>query len=167
MTDMAEPRNEKETPLTVRETELAVAMVQSLEGGEIKIDMAKFVALTGFANQNSARTSIANLRKNLSSATAEAYYVPHSKAGANLRPKKPRAPKAKGATQKGGKAAAKASQADTGAAMLPIGDGNDDEKEETNQPDKKRAATDELEKSNAKHMKKQPEVKDEEKDEEA
>ncbi|KAL8714528.1 MAG: hypothetical protein Q9220_001476 [cf. Caloplaca sp. 1 TL-2023] len=165
MADVAEQVNDKEIQLTVRETELAVAMIQSLEGCEIKLDWNKFVKLTGFANEKSARASVQALKRNLSSIYNEAYYVPHSKAGAKAPPKKPRVRAKAAATVNGGRAAAKA--AEGASSKLANGDGGGDEEEEMKGLDKKRAASSELEGSKTKRAKKQPEVKDEEDEDEA
>ncbi|KAL8806464.1 MAG: hypothetical protein Q9200_005035 [Gallowayella weberi] len=61
--------------LTKREVELAVAALQSLDGGSIKLDMDKFVALTNYANVHSASVHFSSLKKKLSNATKENYFV--------------------------------------------------------------------------------------------
>ncbi|KAL8987796.1 MAG: hypothetical protein Q9177_003041 [Variospora cf. flavescens] len=95
MSDTAKPEAVK-TPLTPRETELAVIALQCLQGSEIKVDYDKLASMASYKNKNTAMTVVSALLKHkLSNATVDNFAVAHSAGSspAASGPKKQRTPK--------------------------------------------------------------------------
>ncbi|KAL8917467.1 MAG: hypothetical protein Q9172_005847 [Xanthocarpia lactea] len=88
MTDQSQATT---TLLSNREVAHIVAAFQSLKDGEINLDWDKFVALSEYSTVNSARSHFSGLKKKLSLATTDNYYVASTTNGTpNSTPRKPR-----------------------------------------------------------------------------